>query len=457
MEGRMTRTPRTRSDPIEKEIERALHPGEFITYRAGLSLVSGLEDVSSTIAGLIDTDPGRAAALYETFLFGCHEKAGDLDDSSGGFGQFVGGLFRRWIKARQANGADPEKTAARLLGWMDDDSYGFCYHLERDAAKAFDKAGLAAFVKRVRGRFDNAAKTKPAEDSSPKDNPEYLRKRWGEALRTLYIAQKNIAAYVALTNETGLTAKDCLAIGTLLAPRRKPEEALAWLEKGLACDKNEHGSIAGHELAMLKRELLVRLGRETEALDSAWADYRGHPSRYSYDDLMRFVPKAEQTKWHEKAIEAAEGADLHSLMTLLLETKELERLATLVRESKESALESLSHYVTQPAARKIEKTHPDLAARLWLAQGMRIVKAKKSTYYDAALSNFENAKRCFERAGLDAKWQETVSRVRADHRRKIGFMPGFEKLVAGAGPSRTPSFLERAKARWGGGQGRNVE
>ncbi|MBI1876292.1 MAG: hypothetical protein HYS05_20700 [Acidobacteria bacterium] len=31
---------------------------------------------------------------------------------------------------------------------------------------------------------------------------------------------------------------------------------------------------------------------------------------------------------------------------------------------------------------------------------LRIVNAKKSKYYDAALSNFERARRCFERAGL---------------------------------------------------------
>ncbi|MEE4271895.1 MAG: hypothetical protein V2I67_09475, partial [Thermoanaerobaculales bacterium] len=33
------------------------------------------------------------------------------------------------------------------------------------------------------------------------------------------------------------------------------------------------------------------------------------------------------------------------------------------------------------------------------AQGLRIVNANKSKYYDAALSNFESAKSCFERAG----------------------------------------------------------
>jgi hypothetical protein len=42
-----------------------------------------------------------------------------------------------------------------------------------------------------------------------------------------------------------------------------------------------------------------------------------------------------------------------------------------------------------------------------------------------------------------------VSLVRGRHHRKTGFMPGFEAMVEGSGDGVEPSFLERAKARWG--------
>jgi len=445
----MTRKARANADPIEQEIELALNPGVFIPDRACFSFTSDLDEVTAKIAKLTTSDSARAVTLYETFLAASYSKVEELDDSSGSFGQFVDELYCGWIKARQAEGANPDETASRLLAWMDDDEYGFCYHLEKDAAKVFNKANLAAFVTQIRARFDDAAKGAPKTDGTLKDRPEYVRRHWGEVLRTLYAAQKNVAAYVALAEETGLTAQDCHAIATLLVGRRKPGEALAWVERGIDLDKKTpHGSMANHDLAKLKRELLTKLGRGNEALDAAWADYRQHPSKYSYDDLMKFVPKAERAKWHEKAIDAAKGADLHSAIDLLVATKEMDRLADLVRQASDHALESLSHYTTEPVAKKIEKTHPDLAARLWRAQGLRIVNAKKSKYYDAALSNFESAKRCFERAGLHAEWQKTVSQVRADHHRKSGFMSGFERLVEGTGPSDEPSFMERAKARW---------
>ncbi len=294
----MTRKVRGKSDPIEQEIELALNPGAFIPDRACFSFVSDLDEVAAKIAKLIASDPARAAALYEAFLAACYLKIEELDDSSGFFGQFVDELYCGWVKARQAEDADPDETAARLLEWMDEDDYGFCCHLDKDLVKVLDKTNLAAFEKQIRARFDAAAETAPKADGSFKDRPDYVRRHCGEILRSLYAAQKDVAAYVALAEETGLVAQDCHAIATLLVGRRKPEGALAWVERGLELDRETpHGSMAGHDLAKLKRELLTKLGRGNEALDAAWADYRQHPSKYTYDDLMKFVPKAERAAW----------------------------------------------------------------------------------------------------------------------------------------------------------------
>jgi uncharacterized Zn finger protein len=283
---------------------------------------------------------------------------------------------------------------------------------------------------------------------------EYPYRRWSEILRAVYCAQRNSAAYAALAERTGLKPEDCLAVARLLAAR-KPAEALAWVERGRGLDrKSQIRSTADFGLDQLHRELLTRLGRRDEALEAAWADFRKDPSKYTYDDLMKFVPKAHRADWHEKALDASKGADLDSVLELFLETKEMERLAELVRGSTDQALEQVSPLHHPAAAKKLERTYPDLAARLWRAQGMRIVDARKSKYYDAALSNFERARDCYQRAGLAAEWEQTVRQVRAAHSRKTGFISGFESLAAGARRVDKPSFLERAKARWGERHGR---
>ena len=79
---------------------------------------------------------------------------------------------------------------------------------------------------------------------------------------------------------------------------------------------------------------------------------------------------------------------------------------------------------------------------------MRIVNARKSKYYDAALANFGRARDCYQRAALAVEWEETVRGVCAVHFRKSAVIGDFPKLAAGAKRRERPSFLEGAKQRW---------
>ncbi len=151
---------------------------------------------------------------------------------------------------------------------------------------------------------------------------------------------------------------------------------------------------------------------------------------------------------NEKAMAASEKGDLGSLIELWLGAKEIGRLAERLDRASNTQLESLSHYVTEPAAERLDRTHPGVAAKVYRALCVRVIDAGKSKYYYAALSNLEKARACYQKAGQDAQWTALVAEIRRDHHRKTGFMPGFERIVAGAGPSEEPSFLDRARGRW---------
>jgi hypothetical protein len=101
-----------------------------------------------------------------------------------------------------------------------------------------NRAGLTAFETQIKARFNTAATATPAADGVRQDRLEYARRRWADALRTVYVQQKNVAAYIAFAEQTGLTVQDCHAIATLLVTRRRPREALAWIERGLHLGKN---------------------------------------------------------------------------------------------------------------------------------------------------------------------------------------------------------------------------
>jgi uncharacterized protein DUF6880 len=443
----MAKSTASRPDPMEQAVEAALLPGQFVRYGAGWTFVQGLEDVASRIESLVGTASARAVALFETFLAGCYEKAEEIDDSDGRLGMFVERLYCGWIKARQAAGMDRDETAKFLLARMDDDPYGFSSHIERDAVKAFDKDGLAAFEGHVRARFDAAAGAAAGDKER-----EYTRRRWADVLRAVYAAQRSLEKYVALCEATALSPGDCETVARLLQGRRRPADALAWAERGLDLKaKAGLGAGGGYELAGMKRTLLKQLGRGDEARDSAWAEFQEAPSTFAYEELMRHVPRARRAEWREKALAASERGNLGSVIELWLKLNEIDRLVDRLRRATDEELEQQGHSATTPAAERLAESHPDVAAKVFRALGMRIVNAKKSKYYDAALSNLERAQRCYTKAGLDAEWTAFVAEVRADHHRKGGFMPGFERLVAGRGPSTVPSFLERARRRWSRG------
>lgn len=440
-------SPRKRRDPMDGSIEDALQPGRYIGWNEGFSFVADLIHCETEIAKLTVSDPARAVALYETFLAACDAKADEVDDSDGDFGTFAGGLYCGWIVARQAAKADPGETARLLLAWMDDDPYGFCNDLEIKAVRVLDRTGMDAFEREVRARFDKECAACDQRKGGAKPGSTYTRDRWGGMLKTVYAHRRNVPKYLAVTEQMGVTPTDCEAIAAMFQARQKAADALAWVERGLAMEKpNDFGRDAGYKLGEMRRALLVKLDRGAEALNSAWAEFERHPGKLTYEELFRYVPKSQRGAWHEKAMDAAEGGDLDSVIELWIGAKETGRLVERLGHVSDRQLEGLSHYTTEPAAELLARTHPGVAAKVFRALCIRIVDKGKSKYYPEALSNLRKAKECYRKAALDEQWQKTIAQIRKEHRQKSGFMPAFERIVSGS--DREPSFLDRARGRW---------
>jgi hypothetical protein len=135
-----------RVDPLVDQMERALDLGRFISYNDSWEFVQDLEEIKGKIdelGGCGETD--RAVHLYELFLSGCYDKAEEIDDSSGRLGMFFEELFLAWIKARQQAAGAAEETVQEILGWMENDDYGFCHDIEKKVARALNRPALRLF------------------------------------------------------------------------------------------------------------------------------------------------------------------------------------------------------------------------------------------------------------------------------------------------------------------------
>ena len=145
---------------------------------------------------------------------------------------------------------------------------------------------------------------------------------------------------------------------------------------------------------------------------------------------MSIVPKGGRAAWHAKAMDAAQGADLDSLIELGLLQLLRRRLASVVTDP----LQSLRTLPPGSGGRR--------ACASWTPRKASIttLRCQISRTPSDVRSGGE----------LAAEWEATVQQVRACHYRKTGFLSGFEAVAAGSRPDGQPSFLDRAKTRWSG-------
>lgn len=439
-----------RTHPLVQVLERSLSPGTFISYGRSWDFVQDLEKAKSQIDALVRAGGApKAVELYELFLAGCYDKAGELDDSGGTLGMFFEELFISWIEARQRAGCNPEETVRNVLRWLDNDEYGFCFDIEGRVAKALDREGVRLFRAHLEQQLVTALKPiEGAERRCIHDYPWEVRKSVS-ALKRIYQARNDLRAYVALCERFLVSPRDCEAIAALCKAKKRSADALAWVERGLQAEGRQRwGNESSHGLQALKRELLGKLGRREEALDGAWTEFAKAPSSFGYTDLMKYVPRTQRSRWHERAMQEVENGDLDGFIDLCVHAKEWERLATRTLAVDHDALENLSHYVTEKAAKGLARRQPKAAAKIYRAMAMRILKAGKSKYYSFALEHLRAAKQLYETVGAAEEWEAVVAEVRRDHSRKYGLLSSLENIVAGGSPERSKSFAQQARRRW---------
>jgi len=441
---------RGKVDTLIQTIERALGPGRFVSYAASGEFVQGLEKVEGNLHVLVEKgDAERAVHLYELFLAGCYEKAEEIDDSGGTLGEFFTDLFISWIRARQKAGCLPEETVKQILRWMENDDYGFCFDVEEEVAKALDREGRRLFRQHFEDRFEEAFTPFTAEE--PRHIHDYSASvhMAARVLKRSYVGTRNLSAYLTLCERTLPSPKDCENIAEILIAKKRPADALSWVEKGQALeDSRRWGNQGSYRLPSIRQKLLKRLGRSSEARELAWSAFRKHPSLYGYSDLMEYVPRKDRLAWREKALRHAEHTNLTGFLEIGVEQKAWGNLSRRIMAVSNEALEEVSHYVNEPVAKALERRHPLAAARIHCALAMRIVVAGKSKYYAYALEHFQQAKKLFQKNGQGESWLSLIARVRRDHSRKYSLMGGFEAIVAGQPTCRPRSFEQRMRTKW---------
>ena len=312
-----------------------------------------------------------------------------------------------------------------------------------------NKESVRLFEAAIKFRFEKAfASVDESKCKRISDYPIEVRENISK-LKVIYAESKNTNAYLALCEKTGTSPTDCENIANIFRMKRKYQDALSWIDKGLKLEeKGNWGNQSSFGLTGLKQDLLNKLGCKEDALDLAWAEYKKHPSNLSYEKLMEFVDKKDVKRWHQKALGKAQNVSLSGFIEICTKTKEWDKLAEHISSIDTQLLEELSHYTTQRAAKGLAKKHNLAAAIIYSALGMRIIKKGKSKYYHYALEHFRKACKLYEKSGRNQLWIDLVERVRKDHSRKYSFIGDFEEIVDRRPQKRPEPFETRALKRW---------
>jgi hypothetical protein len=90
----------------------------------------------------------------------------------------------------------------------------------------------------------------------------------------------------------------------------------------------------------MRRTLLANLDHGGQALDSAWAEFQVDPGKFTYEELIRYVPKANRAAWHERAMIAPSRATRIRLSSCgWLSAKEIGRLVERLDPARNSESE----------------------------------------------------------------------------------------------------------------------
>lgn len=414
-----------RVSKIEGDVRRQLSHGIFVPWNEVSGFVAELEPAVREIQSLENQGyPSEATQLYEFFVEQCRRKYGEVHDEVE-FHWFIQGLV--WSREICRSKVEEADAVARHVAEVFEDDF-----LLLDAAK-LDRMSdtiLDALERLIADRLRQLNESDEGELTwSPQSRSE-ARRRYPEVLKEISRIRADSDAFADLLEQLGPTVDDCQTVAEIKAEEGELEAALEWTQRGIRLDASSgRSSFARDKLDHLRLQLLQDLERCEEAVEEAWKSFRRSSNASQYKTLLDVVPVEERDSWRERALDTMlAGGMSWAYLRICSDEGDVDRLASFVAEHSREKLQQINHKVAEPVAKALEDEQPALAAKVYAAQGLRIVDAGKSKYYDEAVDYFSGARRLWMAVGNEEAWEQFIERVDDEHSRKYKLMKLLRKM-----------------------------
>lgn len=393
---------------VRDRLARAIDIPDFVDYAGAygyfVQIGNALDEVERLIgAGFADA----AIALAEYALELLESAAERVDDSDGGVFEAIARVDEIHLAACQAGSPDQVELAQRLVARAVSSEYEVFLDVLPAYEEVLGSAGLARYRELVEQAWRKLPPKKPDDYSTRRFVITRLMENLGES-------SGGVDGLIEVLARDVTSAYDVLRIAERLCADGRDDEALAWLERGLADFEPDF------RLRDLAAGIHVHAGRRGQAGELLWANFTDRPTLESFRVLKEataegFLP------WRERALAFLADAPPASgswspgrstLVEILLDENQIEAAWQAAMDG------GCSESLWLRLARARAANHPADAIPILLRAADQAIERRNRDSYQAAVRLLAEAGVLFSRCGRDDDFSSHMAAVRDAHRTK---------------------------------------
>ena len=414
-----------------RSLERATRSSGFIDYRSAGGYSDGVRRAIEPLQGLLVDSPeeaDRVINLTEFTLRQVETAMEQADDSDGEIGGLLEELQELHVSACRIARPDPEELAKRLFQWEIEDQWDVFYNAVETYAPLLGSTGLATYRRLAEAAWQKLPVRKPNDSDDHASN----RFRLTSIMESLARTSGDVDAIAAIKAKDLSYPYNYLQIAQLYHEAKRPDEALAWAERGLKA----FPALTDMRLHEFLADEYLQRNRPDDALALIWRPFGDQPSLVDYQRLKTY---AERTKswphWRDRAL------------TTLRQRIEKEKTGQSRRDSPQWALSArttlvriflsekdaesawttghghpLAYGLALELATVREQTHPEDALPIYLHEVNTLIDHKSNRSYEDAVRRLKHIKSLYSRLGLAEGWNALLTRLRTQHKAKRNFI-----------------------------------
>jgi uncharacterized Zn finger protein len=394
---------------LRERLELAIEIGDYVDYGAAYGYFHHIGEALNAVAGLVDGGfPDAAITLAEYALELLEGAADRVDDSDGGLRDAIVRAEEIHLAACEAGTPDPVALAERLVARALDSDYEVFLDVLPAYEQLLGTSGLARYRELVEQAWHALPPKRPNDYSSRRFTITHL-------LEGLAESSGGADALIDVLARDMSSGHDALRIAERLCADGRDDEALTWLERGLADFEPDS------RLRDLAAEIHLRAGRRDDAGTMLWANFTERPTRDSYRAL-RDATAEDFPAWRERAL--ALLADTppakipwwpgrSTLVEVLLDEGETDGAWQAAVDGGGCA-----ENLWLRLARARATTHPADAIPVLLRAADNAIEQRNRDSYRIAAGLLTEAKALSTRCGRHAEFDDHLTALRHTHRTK---------------------------------------